>query len=120
MWSIAANRVVSPLVRITPEVLIAMQVTGCSGHNVDSEKKAMLRDPKTFSMSNIRDVTTRMVSGFFYASPHSPTCARNDKVVSDAHRDAPVLFRIPRVIFSKEGCWILLVCCAYISHMSWV
>lgn len=52
----------------------------------------MVRDPNIFSMSNIRDVTARMVSAFFYASPHSPQCARIDPVVSDSKNDALDLF----------------------------
>lgn len=41
---------------------------------------AMERDPKVFSMSNMRDVKDRIVSAFFYTAPHSPACARRDTV----------------------------------------
>lgn len=37
---------------------------------------------QVFSMSNLRDVPDRLVSGFFYTAPHSPTCARQEIVVS--------------------------------------
>lgn len=62
-------------------VLLA-KVVGCVGHRVDLPRKNMLRNPSIFSMSNLRDVVDRMVSGFFYEAPHSPTCAREDEVVS--------------------------------------
>lgn len=60
---------------------------------MNPKKRAMLRDPKIFSMSSIRDVTARMVSAFFYSSPHSPPCARKDSVVSDGNKGALALFR---------------------------
>lgn len=41
----------------------------------------MLKDPGVFSMTNLRGVVDRLVSGFFYSKPHSPLCAREDVVV---------------------------------------
>lgn len=46
------------------------------------ERKGTMQNSKVFSMSSVRDVTARLVSGFFYAAPHSPECARNKNVVS--------------------------------------
>lgn len=37
---------------------------------------------QVFSMSNLRDVSDRLISGFFYTAPHSPMCARQQNVVS--------------------------------------
>lgn len=42
----------------------------------------LLRNPALFSMSNLRDVVDRLVSGFFDVGPHSPACAHMDNVVS--------------------------------------
>lgn len=44
------------------------------------ERKGTMQNSKVFSMSSVRDVTARLVSGFFYAAPHSPECARNKNV----------------------------------------
>ena len=57
------------------------QVVGCAGHGMGHEAKASLREPSVFSMSNLRDVVDRLVSGFFYTAPHSPECARRETVV---------------------------------------
>ena len=46
------------------------------------EGMVKLMDPAVFSMSNLRHVVDRMVSGFFYTKPHSPHCAQGDTVVS--------------------------------------
>lgn len=46
------------------------------------EGMVKLKDPAVFSMSNLRHVVDRMVSGFFYTNPHSPHCAQEDTVVS--------------------------------------
>ena len=45
------------------------------------DARAALQDPSVFSMSNVRDVVDRLVSGFFYTAPHSPECARREIVV---------------------------------------
>lgn len=58
------------------------KVAGCTSHFVGGKKRRLLRDPSVFSMSNLRDVVDRLVSGFFYAAPHSPACAQLDRVVS--------------------------------------
>ncbi|CAM9301460.1 unnamed protein product [Ectocarpus sp. 4 AP-2014] len=47
---------------------------------MSTTKATMLEDPGVFSMSNLRDVVDRMVSGFFYVHPHSPPCARMENV----------------------------------------
>lgn len=54
---------------------------------------AMERDPKVFSMSNMRDVKDRIVSAFFYTAPHSPACARRDTVVREKNSECS-LFRL--------------------------
>ena len=45
------------------------------------EDEVNLGDPTVFSMANLRHVVDRMISGFFYAKPHSPNCAHEDTVV---------------------------------------
>ncbi|CAM9825520.1 unnamed protein product [Ascophyllum nodosum] len=60
--------------------LMCNKVTGCAAHNMDSFKKRELLSPGVFSMANVRDVADRIVSGFFYTSPHSPECARESVV----------------------------------------
>lgn len=46
-----------------------------------------LQDPSVFSMSNLRDVVDRLVSGFFYTAPHSPACAQSEGVVCTRYGD---------------------------------
>lgn len=57
------------------------QVTGCVGHHIGKKEIIALQDPLVFSMSNIRDVVDRLVSGFLFGSIHSPECAKREKVV---------------------------------------
>ncbi|CAM9476606.1 unnamed protein product, partial [Hapterophycus canaliculatus] len=64
------------------EGLMCPRVIGCTDHLMGSKEIARLNSPTVFSMSNLRGVTDRMISGFFYTSPHSPKCARIDNVVS--------------------------------------
>lgn len=61
----------------------SLQVTGCGGHVMNRRRLAMVRDPNVFSMSNLRDVTARIVSAFFYTPPHSPRCASAEEVVGE-------------------------------------
>lgn len=49
-----------------------------------SKELAILQDPTVFSMTNLRGVVDRLVSGFFYTKPHSPRCAREGIVVRKA------------------------------------
>eukprot|EP00752_Nemacystus_decipiens_P005402 g4898.t1 len=60
--------------------LMCPTVHGCTNHKMDPEALAILKDPAVFSMTNVRGVVDRLVSGFFYAQPHSPSCARKDVV----------------------------------------
>ena len=47
-----------------------------------SEKEnRVLADASVFSMSHIRDIVDRLVSGFFYGSGHAPQCAKENSVV---------------------------------------
>ncbi|CAB1109616.1 unnamed protein product [Ectocarpus sp. CCAP 1310/34] len=62
------------------EGLMCPAVLGCTAHKMDPKRNTMLEDPSVFSMSNIRDVVDRMVSGFLYTQPHSPLCTRTDDV----------------------------------------
>ncbi|CAM9359759.1 unnamed protein product [Ectocarpus fasciculatus] len=62
------------------EGLMCPMVTGCTSHRMDPTTTTMLEDPSVFSMTNIRGVVDRMVSGFFYTDPHSPPCAWKDDV----------------------------------------
>ncbi|CBJ33650.1 hypothetical protein Esi_0537_0001 [Ectocarpus siliculosus] len=63
------------------EGLMCPMVTGCVGHNMNQRRTMMLEDPSVFSMTNIRGVVNRMVSGFLYTKSHSPPCARTDNVI---------------------------------------
>lgn len=58
------------------------KLIGCVGHDVGPKELQAMQDSSIFTMSNVRDVADRMVSGFFYDSPHSPPCARKPTVVS--------------------------------------
>lgn len=60
------------------------QVVGCTAHSMNFRTRKELQNPGVFSMANVRDITDRIVSGFFYSSPHSPPCARNEDVVRNA------------------------------------
>lgn len=51
-------------------------------HTMGTEEINALDNPSVYSMSNIRDVVNRLVSGFFYGSQHAPQCAKEDVVVS--------------------------------------
>ncbi|CAN0111765.1 unnamed protein product [Ectocarpus sp. 4 AP-2014] len=62
------------------EGLMCPAVLGCTAHKMDSKRNTMLEDPSVFSMSNIRDVVNRMVSGFLYTQPHSPLCTKTEDV----------------------------------------
>ncbi|CAM9727702.1 unnamed protein product [Ectocarpus sp. 12 AP-2014] len=62
------------------EGLMCPAVLGCTAHKMDPKRNTMLEDPSVFSMSNIRDVVDRMVSGFLYTQPHTPLCTRTDDV----------------------------------------
>ena len=46
-----------------------------------TEEISALENPSVYSMSNIRDVVNRLVSGFFYGSQHAPECAKEEVVV---------------------------------------
>eukprot|EP00903_Cladosiphon_okamuranus_P018398 g16922.t1 len=60
--------------------LMCPMVHGCAGHNMGLKALDILEDPAVFSMTNLRGVVDRLVSGFFYTKPHSPKCAREDVV----------------------------------------
>lgn len=60
--------------------LMCPEVEGCTGHFMPGGAKDKLKDPSVFSMSNLRDVVDRLVSGFFYTDPHSPPCAHGENV----------------------------------------
>ncbi|CAN0481507.1 unnamed protein product, partial [Laminaria digitata] len=60
--------------------LMCPAVTGCTGHSMPGGARQKLQDPSVFSMSNLRDVVDRLVSGFFYTAPHSPACAQSESV----------------------------------------
>ncbi|CAM9825383.1 unnamed protein product [Ascophyllum nodosum] len=64
--------------------LYCPQVTGCIAHNMRDVEKEDLLSPDVFSMANVRDVTDRIISGFFYSAPHSPRCARAKHVDYDS------------------------------------
>eukprot|EP00904_Undaria_pinnatifida_P002324 jgi/Undpi1/12092/HiC_scaffold_4.g01790.m1 len=55
-------------------------VTGCLMHTMGTEEISALENPSVYSMSNIRDVVNRLVSGFFYGSQHAPECAKEEVV----------------------------------------
>ena len=52
-------------------------VSGCTGHYVNAD---FLEKGSSFSMSNMRGVVDRVVSGFFYSAPHSPKCTKDENV----------------------------------------
>lgn len=52
-------------------------VSGCTGHYVNAD---FLEKGSSFSMSNMRGVVDRVVSGFFYSAPHSPKCTEDENV----------------------------------------
>ncbi|CAN0194624.1 unnamed protein product [Pylaiella littoralis] len=60
--------------------LMCPAVVGCTGHHMGDKKLAELKDANVFSMTSVRGVVDRMVSGFFYAAPHSPGCAHKEVV----------------------------------------
>eukprot|EP00903_Cladosiphon_okamuranus_P008206 g7901.t1 len=62
------------------EGLMCPAVNGCTSHYMGLKALDTLKDPAVFSMTNLRGVVDRLVSGFFYTKPHSPSCAHADNV----------------------------------------
>lgn len=58
-----------------------LKVTGCVGHRMGVGEITAMEDPLVFSMSNLRDIVDRFVSGFLYGSIHALSCAKKETVV---------------------------------------
>lgn len=63
-------------------VVALQKVIGCNTHDGGYNGRQVLQDSTIFSMSNLRDVADRMISGFLYEHPHNPPCAREQVLVS--------------------------------------